>query len=383
MVPDSHSLHPSSIAFPLEEAQVMIATALTAEQAQLHADNLANMTNFRMFPILAETVLYAIYTAMIITSSYILIGRGLQSRSRKLMLAVTLVMYGLASWDWAIDIHLLRDDLKVFLPADLIQPPPDNAQRVKMNAALHISQAIMNNICVMLGDMVVCWRVYAVYGRSKSVLYTALGFLSALFSALLLCNLTQIGIAYPSVVHLRKLAPAELYIDIVTLILSALVNIWATSMIAYRAWECRRQIRHYLSGTSNRTYAESILALFAESGAIYTALWILKNIIIIPKIEPTAYTDYASVLMYQLTGMYPTLIIILVALHNSHLETQFTSYGEATTHGAGPNIVFAKPSEISSGTVSSKLTGSTTEPGSKHGKTSELVVEIATGKFEV
>jgi hypothetical protein len=64
------------------------------------------------------------------------------------MLAVTLVLYALSTWDWAIDIQLLRDDLKVFLPADLIQPPPDHTRRLKVNTALHISQSITNNISV-------------------------------------------------------------------------------------------------------------------------------------------------------------------------------------------------------------------------------------------
>jgi hypothetical protein len=48
--------------------------------------------------------------------------------------------------------------------------------------------------------------------------------------------MTQIGLGFPSVSHLHLLAPAELIIDIVTLIFSALVNIWATGMITYQAW---------------------------------------------------------------------------------------------------------------------------------------------------
>lgn len=55
-------------------------------------------------------------------------------------------------------------------------------------------------------------------------------------AGLLLCNLTQVGVAFHSVTSLHRLAPGELEIDIVTLIFSALVNIWATLMVAYRAW---------------------------------------------------------------------------------------------------------------------------------------------------
>ncbi|KAF7350085.1 hypothetical protein MVEN_01310400 [Mycena venus] len=306
-----------------------MVSALTAEQVQLHSDNLASTANFRVFPVLVETALYAIFTILITASSYILITRGLRSRASKAMLAVTLVMYGLATWEWAIDIHLLRDDLKVLLPADLVQPPPDHARRIKVNTALHVAQGITNNICVVLSDMVVCWRVYVVYDRNKHVLAMAITLLVTMASAIFLCNLTQVGEAFPSV-RLHHLVPSQLIIDGVALGLSALINVWATAMIGYQAWRCRRAIRHYLSDSSNITFAEGMMALFVESGIVYSVLWILKNIIIIPKVEPTAYTMYATVVMYQVTGMYPTLIVILVALRKSHLENQFTSYGDAS-----------------------------------------------------
>ncbi|KAJ7511151.1 hypothetical protein B0H11DRAFT_1954177 [Mycena galericulata] len=338
-------------------------SGLTAQQVQLHRENLASTTDFRIFPILAETALYAIFTALIVTSSYILITRGLESRTRKMMLAVTLVMYGLSTWDWAIDILLLRDQLKVFLMADLIQPPPDHSKRLQVNAALHVSQAITNNICVMLSDAVVCWRVYVVYGRSKRVLAVASSLLVALFLGLLLCNLTQIGLAFPNVVKLHLLAPTELGVDVVALFFSALVNIWATGMISYKAWRCRREISNHLRDTSKRSFAESILTLFAETGVVYTVLWILKNIILVPNIEPTAYTDYASVIMYQVTGMYPTIIIILVALKRSHLENQFTTFGGVVNRQSiqlGPDIVFASGPTLS-GWSPPRFTSSTSQ----------------------
>lgn len=93
-----------------------------------------------------------------------------------------------------------------------------------------------------------------VYGHDKRIAAMAVGFLLALFSefatsvkqdltidgrdkgGILLCNLIQIGMGFPSVAHLHLLAPAELYIDAITLTLSAFINVWATSMIAYSAW---------------------------------------------------------------------------------------------------------------------------------------------------
>ncbi|KAJ7221245.1 hypothetical protein GGX14DRAFT_429342, partial [Mycena pura] len=327
----------------------MPLAALTEQQVQLHATNLANTANFRVFPILVETVLYAIFTVLIITSSNILIARGLNSHLGKTMFSVTLVMYALSTYDWAVDVHLVRDELQVLLPADLMQPPPDHARRIAVNTALHISQSIANNICTMLSDIVVCWRVYVVYGRNKSVLAMAATLLTLLCTGIITCNLTQIGQGFPGITNLHRLVPKQLQIDVVTLMLSALVNIWATGMIGLKAWRCRRNIRHYLKDTTRRTFTEGVLALFAETGTVYTILWILKNIIIIPSVEPTSYTYYASVVMFQMTGMYPTLIIILVALRKSHLETQFTTYDGASTKN--DDIVFA--SHPSSGTWSS------------------------------
>jgi hypothetical protein len=81
------------------------------------------------------------------------------------MLSVTLVMYCLASWEWAVDVHRLRDDLKVLLPADLVQPPPDHARRVKVNIALHIAQGITNNICVCATSFSVPSQFFRFYER--------------------------------------------------------------------------------------------------------------------------------------------------------------------------------------------------------------------------
>lgn len=95
--------------------------------------------------------------------------------------------------------------------------------------------------------------------------------------------------------------------------------------------------------------------------ANFNIIQILKNLIVLPVIEPTEYTDYAVLVMYQMTvcaptyhpyssgvkfplpqGMYPTLIIILVALKKSHLENQFTSYGGVNTRN---HDISFKPSQ--------------------------------------
>ncbi|KAK7046358.1 hypothetical protein R3P38DRAFT_3421014 [Favolaschia claudopus] len=319
-----------------------MATTCMQDQVEIHRATLASTTNFRVFPVLVETAF----------------SRGLRSRSNKLMLAITLTMYLFSTWEWALDIHFLRDDLQVFLPADLIQPPPDHTRRVQVNTALHIAQSITNNINVILSDIVVCWRVWVIHARNRRVMLIAISFLILLASAIFLCNLTQIGEEFPGVITLHRLVPSQLAIDVLALALSALINLWATIMIGYQAWRCRRNIRRHFADVNKTTFAEGMMTLFIESGIIYTVLWILKNIIIIPQVEPTAYTNYANVVMYQVTGMYPTVLVVLVALRKSQVENEFKSYRDADLD---PDI---RTRRTNSTTPSCGITGSRSDVGS-------------------
>lgn len=84
-------------------------------------------------------------------------SRGLRSRASKALLAVTLAMYALSTFDWVLDIHFLRNQLYVYLPGELSSPPRNVDGRMKVDAALKIAQSITNNICVCnrltLGDV--------------------------------------------------------------------------------------------------------------------------------------------------------------------------------------------------------------------------------------
>ncbi|KIK57321.1 hypothetical protein GYMLUDRAFT_61336 [Collybiopsis luxurians FD-317 M1] len=252
------------------------------------------------------------------------------------MLSLTLVMYGLATLDWLIDVRRVWTDLKTSVPALLVSPALDETTLNTTNVLLHIIQSITNNICVIIGDLVVCWRVCVVFNWDRSTVITATVLMLALFSTALTCNLTQIGVGFPNVTHLHVLQSSQLYIDIIALSFSAIINIWATTMIASKAWKSRRQIKLYLASADRKSSAESIMTIFVETGVVYTILWILKNIIIIPGVANTSYTNYAVVVMNQAVGMYPTVILVLVVLQKSHIDNKFQLAGDSDTVTTGP-----------------------------------------------
>ncbi|KAF5374330.1 hypothetical protein D9758_004603 [Tetrapyrgos nigripes] len=130
-------------------------------------------------------------------------SRGIRSRPKKIMLTFTLAMYALSTLDWAIDVRHVWTDLEVFIPGQLVDPT-----NMEMQASVNR---------VLLGDIVVCWRVSVVYKNDKWVFWTAVAWLVILVPLLLACNLTQIGVGFPNITHLHVLAGSQLYIDIFAL----------------------------------------------------------------------------------------------------------------------------------------------------------------------
>ncbi|KAF5360276.1 hypothetical protein D9758_009133 [Tetrapyrgos nigripes] len=323
-------------------------SSLNETQVNAVLQNVVQCTRFRVFPLLVETFLWASYTLLIVASTYILLSRGIRSRPKKIMLALTLAMYALSTLDWAIDVRHVWTDLEVSIPGQLVDPTNVEMQASvnRMSTLLRVVQAFTNNICVLLGDIVVCWRVSVVYKNDKWVFWTAVAWLVILAPLLLTCNLTQIGVGFPNITHLHVLAGSQLYIDIFALSVSALINIWATVMIALKAWRSRYNLRLFLLKSSRKTFAESIMTLFVESGIIYSVAWIAKNVIIVPQVANTSYTNYAIMIMNQVVGMYPTIILVLVALHKSHTDHSFTYVAEAGPDRVG-GFMSGKPSTYS------------------------------------
>ncbi|KAF5391004.1 hypothetical protein D9757_004037 [Collybiopsis confluens] len=247
-----------------------LAMSLPPEQIEAVRQILEQTADYRVGPLILETALWEFHTQNDLVDR----SRGLEARSKKVMFALTLFMYILSTLDWAIDVRRVWTDLKISIPAQLESPPRDESKLDTINILIRIIQAITNNIC-----------------------------------------------------------PSQLPIDVIALTCSVLINVWATGMVALRAWHCRNGIRLHLASSDRRSYTESVLTLFVESGIIYTVLWIGKNVIIIPGVADTSYTNYAIFTMNQAVGMYPTVILVLVALQRSHIEFQFTYDSSKNTAG--------------------------------------------------
>ncbi|KAK0193882.1 hypothetical protein F5146DRAFT_1134671 [Armillaria mellea] len=118
-----------------------------------------------------------------------------------------------------------------------------------------------------------------------------------------------------------------------TFFLSLGTNAIATFLIAYKAWLFRQSFTRAYSLQpirQSRTLTEKILMLFVESGFIYLCFWIAKSITYFPvstAIQAEAYFG-ATVLNSagnQVVGLYPTIIVAIVARHQTNWDAPVVS----------------------------------------------------------
>ncbi|KAI0056961.1 hypothetical protein BV25DRAFT_1920599 [Artomyces pyxidatus] len=100
-------------------------------------------------------------------------------------------------------------------------------------------------------------------------------------------------------------------------------NVCATSLIAYKAWKYRVSVKAHLNEDNAATKVEKILALLVESGVVYCVMWIFY-ILAAFRVFPDPGDSILDGIMVQVSGIYPTIIIILVCLQKSPCEKYAT-----------------------------------------------------------
>ncbi|KAM5545307.1 hypothetical protein V8D89_000920 [Ganoderma adspersum] len=217
--------------------------------------------------------------------------------------------------------------------------------------ALHIFADLVFQI--ILGDGIVCWRAYAVWQGNRFVPCASIVLLLATFGTMVQIypqldpNADGFGSLYEGLPY-----------GVATVVLSLSTNIYTTTAVALKAWQYRRSLRQYIVTGPIVSQAGKALLLIVESGAIYCAIWVpvvayqegmyARNLG-----DDQCLDDIKCASMYSnsfwyifglifdsalvpLIAIYPTIIIILVALNRSHIENGFMKATESNFHTASP-----------------------------------------------
>ncbi|VDB83450.1 unnamed protein product [Peniophora sp. CBMAI 1063] len=302
--------------------------------------SLTATADYVVFPLLLETALVAVFTLIML---YFLFQRW-QSRSRLLSwsIALSLCLYTLTTICWACDVWDLWLQLRWAIPARLL-PSRAEAYGASYTRARDIIQDIQNvltPIVMIISDMITLWRVYVIYGRARWILVL-----------LVAVGMVETGLStyavYLTTTNFRgnlsaDISPADEgiaeIVQLATFVCTAACQVLAACMISYKAWLYRQSVKQY-AGTAFLRRGISVMLLVVESGLLYAAFWVYFAILYAEFIHSWGETAFywGSYFIPTLSGMYPTLVIILVAVQGSVVER---SVAHASASDA---VVFAVP----------------------------------------
>ncbi|KAI0315584.1 hypothetical protein OF83DRAFT_1061836 [Amylostereum chailletii] len=257
--------------------------------------------------IIAESALFGMFSLLVLFSTFILLRRGTGFLPNLSMLAATMVMYLSAASHWALDIYTLMKQ---------IQDP----RGFRPVYSWSVGTTVVVFLNFWFSDFIVIWRACILWQWDRRVV--------AISAALLFATLTfaSLNVAFSRPPSNNPAFQVDVF-GIVGLAMSLMANLWATSLIAVRAWSHRRSIKAHLNNGSRKTAVQSIMALLVESGILYCIVWAMFILSKIAKLGRFRHSLANAI--PQLTGIYPTVIIVLVCLQKTHCDRRFT-YNRAT-----------------------------------------------------
>ncbi|PIL33724.1 hypothetical protein GSI_04349 [Ganoderma sinense ZZ0214-1] len=229
-------------------------------------------------------------------------------------------------------------------PVDFSAVPPTLLQHSLATARLQACAGPATlTINVILGDAIVCWRACVVWHKNSLVKAVCGVFLLATF-VVGVVDTTQS--CRPPRSDAGNFTPERPSVGIAACVLSLSTNLLVTLLVAYKAWESRRRVRKILVVGPGSLHVQKIFSLFIESGVIYSAMWVL---IVAFQISEFVYAKGGSALtpdesrflgilnvvvhgiLIPAIAIYPTVVIILVALGKAQVERKVMQQLESPT----------------------------------------------------
>ncbi|THU83203.1 hypothetical protein K435DRAFT_971657 [Dendrothele bispora CBS 962.96] len=308
--------------------------------------------------VLIESACWGCYALLFAFAVYVQSSNGLKSARSQIMLAVTCLLFLSSTALLSLNATwFLRNKIRKTLILDPQDSLADKweASQSEISRFGQPSEALFL-LNMMVGDAVVVWRAWVIWERRHALI---------LFPVI--CLLAALGFAITDIIclHASSLPTAStipigaricVWAEPISWALSLLTNIVSTSLIAIKAWLFRQAIKQLLGSTPPRSRAHRIMILLVESGFIYCFFWIGEVVLFIP-IDRNSNAQFAWVFFAsigdQISGIYPTAIIVLVSLQQTFVETTF-----------GPGVSTQKLSDLPLSRISFAPQGASTVPRS-------------------
>ncbi|KAA1466579.1 hypothetical protein DENSPDRAFT_831436 [Dentipellis sp. KUC8613] len=245
-----------------------------------------------------EAILFGIYTVLFVAAMYLLFRRRHEIPAKSVhtfFIIATIVMYCVSI------VHLglaIRVFFNGYLNGFIWDPSMIGTDPIC------IVKLYLPAVNFVLSDAIVLWRAYLLWNFDKRIL---------VLPGLLVLGTLGVAIvgAQQAATHMLTIQLDATYSwDLAMNCLTLATNLVVTGLIAVRTRIYHRMSKH-VPQNAQRKKNQAVLALLIESGSFYCCSWIVFFIIYWCRSHGNfIITDMIA----QLTGIYSTLIIILVAL---------------------------------------------------------------------
>ncbi|THU80032.1 hypothetical protein K435DRAFT_768381 [Dendrothele bispora CBS 962.96] len=285
---------------------------------------------YRAIGIICQSFVFGFYACLFPLSTYVMLKKGLRTRLRKFLFGMTVFMFILSTFLWAVTIVDLIRSIKVWLLDS--RPGEDFPQYFTLFNAFGL-------VNYVLTDGVVVWRAWVLcHDENRKALFVPM-FLLCCTGATTFATI-GIRITLSAAHHLRAddikhLGRAIDVCQVTNLSLSLLTNIASTLIISRKAWRYRRAFKSELNSTiERRTKAGKIMLLLVETGLLYCISCTTVLIGTVIRLPAGTVGDIYTPVNIQMAGLYPIIVLLLVNQEQSFEKTVFVSTIPSIHHGA-------------------------------------------------
>ncbi|KAI0259765.1 hypothetical protein BC834DRAFT_600802 [Gloeopeniophorella convolvens] len=259
-----------------------------------------------------------------------------------------LFMFGITTFMFLLSIIALALETALGLQQIILQLNPTSGgiwSSSRTNVIIAVG-ATITRIMYILSDVVCAWRAVVLWNRDRRViailLLFILGTMAAAGSDL---GLSLVPLFNPSHQSIQDSSNTKLGERAMIMVGPTLgTNLLSTGLIAWKAWQHRVSVRKHLGDGSAPIRVEKILALLIESGFVYCCLWILYLISAFRVFPEPGFTIMDAVLLFA-SGLYPTLIVILVCMQKSPVD-YYSTYSTGIQFATVPVVDTQKASVV-------------------------------------
>ncbi|KZV68556.1 hypothetical protein PENSPDRAFT_687115 [Peniophora sp. CONT] len=317
-----------------------MASAPSLDETLVNYRDVMSIAERGALPLLLETFLYALYMVLMFYLLYRRrVDRKTTPRLPAFMLIVTLAMFALFSLYWAVDVYLLWAAVYRYLPRQSTIREDTFLDGIWISwSAPYFLQQISLFGMIVLGDIISLWRAYVIYNRRQWLFILSIG-IGVVESGLYILILVEY-LAEELPHFARGFYDFSESSNTAAIMAAGLVTgcaqIFATSLITYRAWVYWRDVREF-SRQNQVRHGIAMLVVVIETGVVYLALLFWYGAVVIF----AGYASLAVTLVFYyatpLIAMYPPLVVVLVATRRSILERSI----DAKTAILSSNVRFA------------------------------------------